>query len=258
MTGDLQRMLRRVRAGALPESLLELAITREIERLLNAAAGDQHPGPELLPAADVEADLMKAHRALAVRRFAAAIAALGDARTALALRHRQEHARAEHEALRAERDRRVRELDLDEVIGSATWRIVDRLLRLGAALLGAQQPQRAAAVSRICRRMLASLMAQRTPPDPDVTLRLERLHERWDTIAGCSRARELARQGYSNLASRLADEIDIEISRRQLSPGEAKGEHWRSRVAADLAATARAAADLNARLAREIAAIGES
>ncbi len=257
-------MLHRVLAGSLPESLLESAIGDELNRLLNEPESAAERRAGLRRSAEATASALEgARRALSERRFAAAIAALHQAAAAIAARRCLEQALADRGAVAAERERWVRELDLAPVLGLPAWRIVDRLLALSAVLLAAQEPQRASAVTRLCRQLLARLTKHRAEPDASLEKRLEGLRQLFAASGGgdgarLDRAEDLARQGYANLAARLADELEVEIAGWRAAARAAGAERWRVRMTAELAAIASEAKSLAGRINHNLVPGGES
>jgi hypothetical protein len=262
LSQELDRMLRRVLARSLPESLLEQAIAKEIARLLNEpdAAPDMPPlpGAGRLPANTFAAAIETAHRALGERRFAAAIAAVRSAAEAQEARRRLAAAVAERSTVAAERERRVREIGLAPSVNLPALRILDRLLALSAKLLTGQEALKASVVARLARQLMERLFARQSGPGAELEARLERLARVGGTPAAAERlaqARDLALQGYANLASHLADELELEAAARRAAAVAGGARQWRNRVVADLAAMAAEADALRSRL-KQIAAPG--
>ena len=256
-------MLRRVLARALPESLLEQAVAREIARLLNEpdAAPDlpSPPGAGSLSASAFAAAIESAHRALGERRFAAAIAAVRRAAECRAARRQLAAAVAERAAVAAERERWVRELGLAPSVDLPALRIFDRLLALSTKLLAGQEALKASVVARLARHLMERLFARQSGPDAGLAARLERLARAGGSAAAAERlaqARDLALQGYANLASHLADELELEAAARRAAAVAGGARQWRNRIVADLAAMAAEADALRGRLERSVASGG--
>jgi hypothetical protein len=218
---SITRLLQRYAAGAGGAHLLEVALREETQRLAGEDGALEFHRKELQRFAGHHLDefhegLFGAVKGLGALDFAGTFEKVRRADAALQELRRFQSALQDHHEAESTWNRMEAELALNLLKALPTLQIPGRLLELSHAFLEKCRPLESAVVSRVCRQLLDCLTLRDQGARERLSAHLETLRRDLAKVepAGAVRLAEverLDRSGYHELASRLTDDLKVEL-----------------------------------------------
>lgn len=250
MTEDAGRLLRRYRDRALPDWRVQKILQRELNRIVSEHSALRPEMDELRRAASSHLKSFDIASDLALQRF-------GERRFDLAWKEIQKAGRELDELRRCaavavelrhagDALEGLEALLSPELTSQPTVRILHRLRELARSLLDQGEMRKARFVILLLSSQTGFLLARR-PGEPKAGFerRLGDLEARGGTAA--DRIRKLGWEGYHDLAERLSEDLDVELSINDLSRRASTGRALAG-IENSLAAVRRQAGEVHAAL----------
>lgn len=267
MIAAWRRLLWRFRLGGCEAGSLAAAMEAEINAQVNDREGLREYDVDALrrwgakPLAAVDETLVEAVRKIRRHEFESAA---GELRHGAALLSTLRSLAAAMEALessRAQKRRLIERFGLDPFLNLPLMRILERLMKRIVTLMAEEEFHKALFIAELVQRMVTRFEVRRPERAPHLLRRLERIGHEVPAAdqpemaaAGLVVLRRLAEDGYTDLAERLTEELEVEfLGWRTLRLRDGSGAAARiEQVTRDLEAVAQRAHQLDTRLSQWI------